>query len=266
MSRGMSKDMSTPSILPLKLDGVWYRGREGIPLIKDLNLELQAGSRTMVVGPNGAGKSLLLRLCHGLLNPSEGRIHWASSNPNAPKAPKAQAMVFQRPVMLRRTARANIDYALSLHHIAKSARVDIIEDVLQKTGLTRQADAPAQVLSFGEQQRLAIARAWALNPQILFLDEPTASLDPSATHQIEELIERLHCQGTKIVMTTHDLGQARRLGDEVLFLHRGRLLEQAPAKTFFDQPQNDLAQAFVKGELLWWKRGEGSRRDPKHSR
>lgn len=255
--------MTDQTILPLKLDGVWYRGREGIPLIKDLNLELQAGSRTMIIGPNGAGKSLLLRLCHGLLTPSEGSVAWAV---DLAQAAKSQAMVFQRPVMLRRSARANIDYALALRHVAKSARADIIEDVLQKTGLTRQADAPAQVLSFGEQQRLAIARAWALKPQILFLDEPTASLDPSATHQIEQLIERLHEQGAKIVMTTHDLGQARRLGDEVLFLHRGRLLEQAPAKTFFDQPQNDLAQAFVKGELLWWKRGEGSRRDPKHSR
>jgi len=263
----MNKDMSKePAILPLKLDGVWYRGREGIPLIKDLNLELTAGSRTMVVGPNGAGKSLLLRLCHGLLTPHDGRIDWAVSTPTALMPPKAQAMVFQRPVMLRRSARANIDYALSLHRVAKSERGVIIEDVLRKTGLTRQADAPARVLSYGEQQRLAIARAWALQPQILFLDEPTASLDPSATHQIEELIERLHAQGTKIVMTTHDLGQARRLGDEVLFLHRGRLLEQAPAGQFFAQPKNDLAQAFVKGELLWWKRGEGPRRDPKHSR
>ena len=175
-------------------------------------------------------------------------------------------MVFQRPVLLRRSARANIDYALALHHVDKAVRAEIIEDVLGKTGLTRQGDAPAHVLSFGEQQRLAIARAWALNPQILFLDEPTASLDPSATYQIEELIQRLCDQGTKIVMTTHDLGQAKRLGDEVLFLHRGRLLEQAPVAQFFDHPDNDLAQAFVKGELLWWKRGEGPRRDPKHIR
>ncbi|MBL4615524.1 MAG: ATP-binding cassette domain-containing protein, partial [Magnetovibrio sp.] len=161
---------------------------------------------------------------------------------------------------------ANIDYALSLHHIDKSQRQDIIEDVLRKTGLSRGINAPARLLSFGEQQRLAIARAWALKPQILFLDEPTASLDPSATHQIEELILAMHDQGTKIVMTSHDLGQARRLGDEVLFLHRGRLLEQAPAEAFFERPQNDLAQAFVKGELLWWKRGEGPRHDPKHIR
>jgi len=259
----MTKTSNVPaSILPLYLDNVWFRGRGNIPLIKDFNLSLSAGTRTMVIGPNGAGKSILLRLCHGLLSPSEGQILWSGSRGR----PKAQAMVFQRPVMLRRSARANIDYALSLHAIDKAKRGDIIQDVLTKTGLTRQADAPAHVLSFGEQQRLAIARAWALNPQIVFLDEPTASLDPSATYQIEELIQRLSDQGTKIVMTTHDLGQAKRLGDEVLFLHRGRLLEQAPVQQFFEQPENDLAQAFVKGELLWWKRGEGSRRDPKHIR
>jgi len=259
----MSNDVKHSSpILPLELDGVWYRGREGIPLIKDLSLELAAGPRTMIVGPNGAGKSILLRLCHGLLKPSQGRLIWSDGR----HAPKAQAMVFQRPVMLRRSARANIDYALALHHVAKAERAERIEDVLRKTGLTRQADAPARVLSFGEQQRLAIARAWALRPQVLFLDEPTASLDPSASYQIEELIQTLHAQGTKIIMTTHDLGQAKRLGDEVLFLHRGRLLEQAPCAQFFEQPKNDLAQAFVKGELLWWKRGAGPRRDPKHVR
>ena len=250
------------SVLPLKLDNVWYRGRGNIPLIKEFDLELSAGSRTMIVGPNGAGKSLLLRLCHGLLKPCDGTISWASPD----SAKHAQAMVFQRPVMLRRSGRANIEHALSLHNVHKSERADIVHEVLKRTGMTRQADAPARVLSFGERQRLAIARAWALKPQILFLDEPTASLDPSASHQIEELIQAMFEQGTKIVMTTHDLGQAKRLGDEVLFLHRGRLLEQAPAGQFFEQPENDLAQAFVKGELLWWKRGEGPRRDPIHAR
>ncbi|MEG3618887.1 ATP-binding cassette domain-containing protein [Magnetovibrio sp. PR-2] len=249
-------------VLPLKLDNVWYHGRGDIPLIKEFNLELDAGTRTMIVGPNGAGKSLLLRLCHGLLQPNQGSVTWASPE----TAKYAQAMVFQRPVMLRRSGRANIEHALALHNVPQRERADIVHDVLKRTGMTRQADAPARVLSFGEQQRLAIARAWALKPQILFLDEPTASLDPSASHQIEELIQAIFAQGTKIVMTTHDLGQARRLGDEVLFLHRGRLLEQAPAEQFFDRPDNDLAQAFVKGELLWWKRGEGPRHDPKHAR
>jgi len=254
------------TVLPLKLSNVWFKAStkgtsDAMALIKDMSFDLTAGSRTIIIGPNGAGKSLLLRLCHGLIQPSEGTIEWAKAN-----AAKHQAMVFQRPVMLRRSVAANIHYALSLNHVAQSDQPDIVEDVLSKTGLRRLADTPARVLSFGEQQRLAIARAWALCPDVLFLDEPTASLDPSATHQIEELVNALFDQGTKIVMTTHDIGQAKRLGDEVLFLHRGRLLEQAAATQFFKQPQNDLAQAFVKGELLWWKRGEGSRKDPKHSR
>jgi len=249
------------SILPLNLEGVWFETRDNLPLIKDMNLTFHAGPRTVIVGPNGAGKSLLLRLCHGLLKPSEGRVVWST-----PKAERRQAMVFQRPVMLRRSVSANIDYALALHHIPHSERPDIIDEVLNKTGLSRHAALPARVLSGGEQQRLALARAWALKPEVLFLDEPTASLDPSATHQIEELVAAIHAQGAKIIMTTHDLGQARRMGDEVLFLHRGRLLERAPTQQFLTAPQNDLAQAFVKGELLWWRRGEGPRNDPKHMR
>ncbi|HEY9163990.1 MAG TPA: ATP-binding cassette domain-containing protein, partial [Magnetovibrio sp.] len=141
------------NILPFKLEGVWFRTKAngtpgGMPLIKDMNLTFQAGPRTVIIGPNGAGKSLLLRLCHGLLQPSEGRVVWA-----APKAARKQAMVFQRPVMLRRSVAANIDYALGLHKVAQSERGDIIADVLNKTGLSRHADAPARVLSGGEQQR-----------------------------------------------------------------------------------------------------------------
>lgn len=267
----IATDTSQARILPLSLDRVWFKapGRakhKALPLIKDMTFQLHAGPRTVIIGPNGAGKSLLLRLCHGLLKPSEGRVQWS-----APDAARRQAMVFQRPVMLRRSVAANIDYALALHKIPKSRRPAIIADVLERTGLTRHTATPARVLSGGEQQRLAIARAWALNPEVLFLDEPTASLDPSATHQVEELVDAINAQGTKIVMTTHDLGQARRLGDEVLFMHRGRLLERAPAETFFSAPQNDLAQAFVGGELLWWRRGEGSRSEeerhaPRHPR
>jgi len=254
------------SILPFKLDNVWFKSHNGIPLIKDMNLSFDAGPRTVIIGPNGAGKSLFLRLCHGLIKPTEGRVVWG-----APKASMRQAMVFQRPVMLRRSVTANIDYALALHKTPVAQRADIIADVLNKTGLSRLADADARLLSGGEQQRLALARAWALQPEVLFLDEPTASLDPSATYQIEELVTAIHAQGTKIIMTSHDLGQAQRMGDEVLFLHRGRLLEKAPAQQFFTAPKNDLAQAFVKGELLWWRHGEGpqfdqERRDPKHAR
>ena len=160
-------------------------------------------------------------------------------------------MVFQRPVMLRRSAKANMDYALSARGIAAPERRRRIAEVLAETGLSDLADRPARVLSIGEQQRLALARAWALHPQVLFLDEPTASLDPAATRAVEEIVLRIHASGTKIVMTTHDLGQARRIADEVLFLHRGRLIERAPAAEFFRAPRMPEAAAFIAGELLW---------------
>ncbi len=255
--------MSTEnSILPLTFDNVSFEAG-GKRLIKNMSCVFETGPRTVIVGPNGAGKSLFLRLCHGLLDPIEGRIFWNDANTANPGL--HQAMVFQRPVMLRRSVSANIDYALKLHHIPKDKRKQLINDSLKRAGLGRLRDHPARVLSFGEQQKLALARAWALRPQVLFLDEPTASLDPAATHSVEEIIHAIHEQGTRIIMTTHDLGQAKRIADEVMFLHRGRLLERAPVKQFFDKPQNDLARAFVRGELLWWRRGKDNKRpgDPK---
>ena len=235
-------------ILPLTFQDVSFE-IGGIRLIKDLNCTLEAGPRTMILGANGAGKSLFLRLCHGLIRPTAGRVLWQGAKGRDPA--DAQAMVFQRPVMLRRSVAANVDYALKLRGMAAAERRAAVEDALGHTGLRRLADNPARVLSVGEQQKLALARAWALHPEVLFLDEPTASLDPAATHAVEQIINAIDAAGTRIVMTTHDLGQARRLGDEVMFLNRGRLLEKAPAERFFSEPENDLAQAFLKGELLW---------------
>ncbi|MBC8338208.1 MAG: phosphate ABC transporter ATP-binding protein [Rhodospirillales bacterium] len=264
----MNEPSPAPSILPLELDGVCFEAG-GTRLIKDISWRFEADRRTVVIGPNGAGKSLFLRLCHGLIKPSRGSVRWHGVEAAAPDespanagawAARHQAMVFQRPVMLRRSVTANVDYALKLHHIPRAKRAETIERVLHETGLKRLAHLPARVLSIGEQQKLALARAWALKPQVLFLDEPTASLDPSATHGVEEIIEAIHNQGTRIIMTTHDLGQARRMADEVLFINRGRILESAPAKQFFEAPQNDLAQAFVRGELLWWNKGQDNRK------
>ncbi|MEH6824633.1 MAG: phosphate ABC transporter ATP-binding protein [Motiliproteus sp.] len=243
--------MRTDSILPLELRSVNFEA-QGKHLIKDISCTFEQGLRTIIIGPNGAGKSLFLRLCHGLLQPASGQVVWHGGAEQ--DVIRSQGMVFQRPVMLRRSVHANVDYALSVRGVPRKMRNTIIDEVLQRTGLSRFASYPARQLSFGEQQRLALARAWALQPQILFLDEPTASLDPPATHLVEQIIEAIHSAGTRIVMTTHDLGQARRLADEVMFLHRGRLLEHAPAPAFFEQPQNDLARAFVGGELLWWHR------------
>ncbi len=232
-------------ILPLTLEAVSYQVN-GQRLIDAITATFEAGPRTIVLGPNGAGKSLLLRLCHGLLRPTGGRVAWAG-----PGAPRRQAMVFQRPVLLRRSALANVTYALSLRRTRRADRKALAMAALERAGLAGLAHRPARVLSGGEQQRLALARAWALEPEVLFLDEPTASLDPAATRRVEELIDGIHRAGAKIVMTTHDLGQARRLADEVVFLHRGRLVERAPAERFFAGPESREAAAFVKGELLW---------------
>jgi len=223
-------------MLPLRLQEVSF-----LHIIKPLSLEIEAGPSTIILGANGAGKSVLMRLMHGLLAPTAGRISWNS--------PGRQALVFQRPVMLRRSALANVVYALELAGVSgceKPAR-----EALKEVGLAHLAQQPARVLSFGEQQRLALARAWALHPEVLFLDEPTASLDPSATREIEAVIRAFDAAGTKIVMATHNLGQARRLGDEVVYLHQGRVMERAPVDRFFSQPATAEAAAFIKGELPW---------------
>ncbi len=241
-----------PGILPLRLDSVCFEAG-GRRLIDGISMELRGGSRTLVLGPNGAGKSLLLRLCHGLIEPSHGSITWAGpgAGNGAGEIKHRQAMVFQRPVMLRRSAAANIDYALALRGLGRGERRERVGEVLEKTGLKDLASRPARVLSGGEQQRLALARAWALRPEVLFLDEPTANLDPAASRAVERIIDAIHRGGTKIVMTTHDLGQARRLADEVLFIHGGRLIERADAGQFFEKPRNPAADAFMRGELTW---------------
>jgi len=233
--------------LPLRLDGVRFEAG-GARLIDDLTLTLDAGARTIVLGPNGAGKSLLLRLCHGLLRPSAGSIRWAWDDPA--RLRRAQAFVFQRPVLLRRSAGANVAYALAVARVARAERRARVMAALEQVGLAHLAGRPARVLSGGEQQRLALARAWALRPRVLFLDEPTANLDPAATRAIEAVVAAMHQRGVKIVMTTHDLGQARRHADEIVFLHKGRLIEHAAAACFFARPATPEARAFVAGELL----------------
>lgn len=245
----------------LTLDRVSFDGR-GHRVLDAVSLRLTA-RRTFILGPNGAGKSVLLRVMHGLLAPSAGEVRWErvlevmppGMAPVEADRPPRLAMVFQRPVMLRRSVAANVEYALALRGIAKTERPAIVHDALEWTGLSHLRERPARVLSGGEQQRLALARVWALNPEVLFLDEPTASLDPAATHSIEELIAAIGAAGTRLIMTTHDLGQARRMADEVIFMHRGRVLEQSPAAAFFARPENEFAQAFLRGELLWWQSG-----------
>jgi len=235
-------------VLPLVLEDVSFVAG-GRAIIDRISCDLAAGPRTVILGPNGSGKSVLMRLCHGLLTPTAGRIVWRGSRDE--RRPRAQAMVFQRPVMLRRAALANVTYGLALAGIARAERDRRARKVLDAVGLSSIASRPARVLSGGEQQKLALARAWALTPEVLFLDEPTANLDPGATREVERIVDQIHLSGTKIVMTTHNLAQARRLADEILFMSGGRLVDHAPVERFFAQPSTPEAAAFIKGELPW---------------
>jgi tungstate transport system ATP-binding protein len=236
------------ALLPLALERVGFAAG-GRAILAGVDLVIDAGPRTVILGPNGAGKSVLMRVCHGLLAPTSGAVRWAHAE--RPGEPRRQAMVFQRPVLLRRSVLGNLTFALAVAGVAHDEREGRAFAALSRVGLASFADRPARVLSGGEQQRLALARAWMLEPEVLFLDEPTANLDPGATREIESIVQSIHASGTKIVMITHNLGQARRLGDEVLFVDRGRIAERAPVERFFRLPATAEADAFLKGELPW---------------
>jgi len=207
---------------------------------------LEAGPITVVMGPNGAGKSLLVRLLHGMIEPTAGTVLWAG-RPVDPAVRKRQAMVFQTPVLLRRSVAANIEFVLKLNRDAGAGQV---AEVLDLAGLGAHAKTPARLLSGGERQRLAIARALATNPDVLFLDEPTVSLDPASELAIEIIVADASRRGTKIVFITHDVGQAARLADEVVFMHRGRILERGPAAGFFAAPDTLEARHYLDGRIV----------------
>lgn len=218
--------------------------RRGVNLLDGIDLTLSANGITALLGPNGAGKSLLLRVIAGLITPDKGRVH-------LPRAMQGRiGLVLQRPVLLRRSVRANLRHALALARVPRRDRSAKVNALLTLGHLHDLADRPARQLSGGEQQRLAIIRALAANPVLLMLDEPTAHLDPQATHAIEALMQRVAADGTKIVLVTHDIGQVDRLADEVAFLHHGRCHELAPKTTFLTTPQSAAARAYLTGKLL----------------
>lgn len=233
--------------MPLEVRGLCYAAG-GKSILEDVSFDVGDEPRTIVLGPNGAGKSVLLKLCHGLLRPTAGHVRWAGRTPD--EARRRQGMVFQRPVLLRRTVAGNLHHALGIRGVARARREVLVHEALDAAGLAAIARQSARTLSGGEQQRLAIARAWVLKPDVLLLDEPTANLDPEATRVIENLILAFDDAGTRIIMTTHDIGQARRLATNVIFLHRGRLLELAPARQFFTAPGHPAAAQFIGGALL----------------
>ncbi len=225
--------------LPIAFDDVVLRAG-AVTILAHIDVHLRGGAPTVLLGPNGSGKSSLIRLAMGLIAPSAGRVTWAERDEPGERL----AMVFQRPVMLKRSAAANVAYASPKRDRAR------IAELLRRVGLEALGDRPARRLSSGEQQRLALARALARDPEVLFLDEPTASLDPASSKAVEDIVTGIAASGVKIVMATHDLGQARRLAAEIVFLVRGRIVEHAPAERFFNSPVTPEAAAFLRGDLV----------------
>jgi len=223
--------------------GLRYEVADGL-LFSGPEIAVDAQGATVVLGPNGAGKSVFLRLMHGLVDPSSGDQQWAT-NADRP----AQAMVFQKPVLLRRSVQANIQFALAGRGLSRSERGVAVRSALRDAGLEGRETQPARTLSGGQQQRLALARALARAPRVLFLDEPTASLDPSSTFEIERMLARAKDQGTKIIMVTHDIGQARRMADDIIFLFEGVVVCHQPAPEFFAAPAAGAARAYLAGEI-----------------
>jgi len=218
-----------------------------VTILNRISIIISPGAPTVLIGPNGSGKTTLLRAAMGLVRPSRGRI---TRGGREASPPTRRAIVFQRPVMLRRSVAGNIGYALTAAGVVRADRKRRISELLSLVGLEGLENRPARRLSGGEQQRLALARALACDPAVLFLDEPTASLDPASTRAIEDIVRAVSARGVKVVMATHDLGEARRIAGEVALLHRGAVIESGPAHEFFAAPATEEAKKFITGELL----------------
>jgi len=237
---------ASASDLPIRFDGVSVSGGS-VTILDRITLQIEAGAPTVLIGPNGSGKTTFLRTAMGLTRPSHGRVSWGGVEMSPPLH---RAFVFQRPAMLRRTAAANLRYALRVARLPNAQHDGRIAQLLALVGLDGLDKRPARRLSGGEQQRLALARALARDPAVLFLDEPTASADPAATKAIEDTIRAVAASGIKVVMSTHDLGEARRIAGEIILLHRGRMIERAATAEFLNSPKTGEAKAFIAGELL----------------
>jgi len=238
--RGLSDN---GAIFPLQVRDLVLRfGKSTV--LDEVTLDLGPRGCTVVMGPNGAGKSLFLRLLHGLMQPSSGQIAWGRQTPSDVTA--RQALVFQKPVLLRRSVAANIDFVLKARGKDGARRNALLDHV----GLAHKALQPARLLSGGEAQRLALARALATEPEVLFLDEPTASLDPASVLAIERIVSEARTRGTRIIFVTHDTGQARRMADDVVFLHQGRVAEHSLAADFFPEPKSEAARDYLNGRIV----------------
>ena len=233
-------------MFPLNISGLRFQPN-GRAILDGVDLQLSGEGISVILGPNGGDKTLLLRLLAGLLPAHAGTISWGG----AAQPDGRLSMVFQQPMLLRLSVFTNVEFALRPLGLAGSERRARSQAVLERVGLAHRAGDSARLLSGGERQRLALARAWAVRPRLLLLDEPTASLDPSATEAVERIIREIRTEGAKVLMTTHNLGQATRLADDIIFLDAGRVQEHEPAQRFFARPQSAAARAFMQGELPW---------------
>ena len=233
-------------MFPIRLSGIQFTPG-GRNVLAGVDLDINHEGITAVIGPNGAGKTVLLRMLAGLQAPDGGVIRWNGDGRPA----EGIAMVFQHPVLLRSSVLHNAGLGLSPFKLARGEARRRTMQVLERVGLAHRAEDSARLLSGGERQRLALARAWAMRPKLLLLDEPTAALDPSATEAVERIVREIRTDGTRILMTTHNLGQAMRISDDVVFMDGGSVIERAPASRFFARPQSNEAKLFIQGELPW---------------
>ena len=230
------------SILPLKIDRVWYKNAGEI-LLENITLRIEKGAPKILMGANGSGKTLLMRVAHGLLMPTQGKVSWAENKKNFGSV--RQTMVFQKPIMLKRTVKENLLFALNTIEKNRTIKEQIVQNALGEINLSHKADAHAPTLSQGEQQKLAIIRACLLKPEVLFLDEPTSNIDPRYTREIESLITDISNQGTQIIMATHNIDQAKRLNGEILFMKKGRLIDKRNTNEFFANIKDSHISEFL---------------------
>jgi tungstate transport system ATP-binding protein len=233
-------------MFPIQLSDIRFTP-DGRAVLAGVDLKIDAEGITVIIGPNGAGKTVLLRVMAGLQVPDDGTIHW---NGNGYPA-DGIAMVFQHPILLRSSVFHNAGLGLKPFGLSRAEAQRRTMQTLERVGLAHRATDSARLLSGGERQRLALARAWAMRPRLLLLDEPTAALDPSATDTVEHIVREIRTDGTRILMTTHNLGQAMRISDDIVFLAGGRVVEHTPTTRFFARPQSTEAKLFIQGELPW---------------
>ena len=236
---------SSSSLLPIEMRDISYMPNNKL-IISNLNLKIGSEGITVIMGPNGSGKSVLVRLLHGLLLPTKGLVTYGKKKLNK-SIRQNHAMVFQHPVLLRRTVLANMTFVDS---IREKIGLDICKEILAMLGLEQLKSYPAHLLSAGEKQRLALARAIVLKPSILFLDEPTANLDPSSIHLIEKILKNANKAGVKIIFITHDINQAKRIADDIIFIQKGKVLEHTETNTFFNKPQTAETAAYLDGRIM----------------